>query len=262
MISRAYITEWREKVFWKTDSQVEQDLILSRLLVEIFSNKLLSEKLLFRGGTAIYKLYYREPVRYSEDIDLVQQEASAAGDLLSEIRKVCNPFLGKPRWKQTKERVTFYYKVDSEIPPVVPMKFKIEINTREHFTVFGEKKKEFTVSSRWFTGNCKIKTYSLDELLGTKMRALYQRSKGRDLFDLWYGLKYGGANPQYIVIAFRKYIREQGLSVSKKEFLNNLREKLDDPNFRKDIDILLSPRVNYSPEAGFKLVVRELIELL
>ncbi len=56
MISRAYITEWREKVFWQMDSQVEQDLILSRLLVEIFSSKLLSEKLLFRGGTAIYKL--------------------------------------------------------------------------------------------------------------------------------------------------------------------------------------------------------------
>lgn len=40
MISRAYITEWRDKMPWKLDSQVEQDLILSRLLVELFSDNL------------------------------------------------------------------------------------------------------------------------------------------------------------------------------------------------------------------------------
>ena len=40
------------------------------------------------------------------------------------------------------------------------------------------------MASRWFTGAAKVLTYDLDELLGTKLRALYQRKKGRDLFDL------------------------------------------------------------------------------
>jgi predicted nucleotidyltransferase component of viral defense system len=60
---------------------------------------------------------------------------------------------------------------------------RTEINTREHFTVYGIERVPFSVSSRWFEGVCEIPSYALDELLGTKLRALYQRRKGRDLED-------------------------------------------------------------------------------
>ena len=84
MIPRDYITEWRVEAPWVQDSQVEQDLVISRALVEIFSHPLLSESLAFRGGTALYKLHIRPAARYSEDIDLVQIEAE-----LSELY-LCN----------------------------------------------------------------------------------------------------------------------------------------------------------------------------
>ena len=38
MISGAYIKEWRQKVPWSQNYQVEQDLIICRALVEIFSH--------------------------------------------------------------------------------------------------------------------------------------------------------------------------------------------------------------------------------
>ncbi len=79
MIPRDYITEWRVEAPWVQDSQVEQDLVISRALVEIFSHPLLSKSLAFRGGTALYKLHIRPAARYSEDIDLVQIEAEPAG---------------------------------------------------------------------------------------------------------------------------------------------------------------------------------------
>ena len=41
MIPRAHITSWRAVAPWSTDAQVEQDLILSRALIEIFSNAIL-----------------------------------------------------------------------------------------------------------------------------------------------------------------------------------------------------------------------------
>ena len=81
MIPHDYITEWRAQAPWVQDFQVEQDLIISRALVEVFSHPALKDALAFRGGTALYKLYLKPAGRYSEDIDLVQTEASPAGDV-------------------------------------------------------------------------------------------------------------------------------------------------------------------------------------
>ena len=75
MIPQAYITEWSQQVPWQTNEQVEQDLVICRALVEIFSNEWLAGSLAFRGGTALNKLYLQPQPRYSEDIDLVQVRA-------------------------------------------------------------------------------------------------------------------------------------------------------------------------------------------
>lgn len=72
MIPKSYITEWRNFVPWQTNEQVEQDLVICRALIEIFSDDFLRERLAFRGGTALHKLYLEPQPRYSEDIDLVQ----------------------------------------------------------------------------------------------------------------------------------------------------------------------------------------------
>jgi len=72
VIPRDYITSWRAKVPWVQDFQVEQDLVISRALVEIFSKRELSAALAFRRGTVLHKLHINPPARYSEDIDLVQ----------------------------------------------------------------------------------------------------------------------------------------------------------------------------------------------
>ncbi len=55
MIPQRYIEEWKENAPWPTYAQVEQDLIIARTLVEIFSDDLLKTSLAFRGGTALHK---------------------------------------------------------------------------------------------------------------------------------------------------------------------------------------------------------------
>ena len=72
MIAKPYIAKWQEHAPWKEFAQIEQDLIISRTLVDIFSDDFLREHLAFRGGTALHKLYLNPAPRYSEDIDLVQ----------------------------------------------------------------------------------------------------------------------------------------------------------------------------------------------
>ena len=156
MIPRDFITEWRLEAPWIDDRQVEQDLVISRALVEIFSDEVLRTQLAFRGGTALYKLFLKPAARYSEDIDLVQVEAGSAGDLMDHLHAVMDSWIGKPRYKQTEGRITFAYRFESEETLPIPLKLKIEINTREHFSIYGTQLVPFQVQSRWFEGACDI----------------------------------------------------------------------------------------------------------
>jgi len=251
--------EWRQAHPWQGDHQVEQDLLLSRALVDLFSNEFLSEALAFRGGTALHKLYLAPPRRYSEDIDLVQVQAGAIGPIYDAVQAVLNSWLGEPSRKRGRGVANLVCRADSTGPQVVPLRLKIEINTREHFTIHGLAHREFGVGSRWYTGHCRLTTYSLEELLGTKMRALFQRRKGRDLFDLWLGLTDGGADPDRIVTAFHHYMQAEGARVSRQEFRDNLVAKREHPGFLSDIETLVVEGVEFDATGAAAVVEEELV---
>lgn len=241
MIPRDFITAWRAHAPWVQDVQVEQDLVISRALVEIFSRPRLAKALAFRGGTALYKLHLRPAARYSEDIDLVQVASESIGPTLDELREVLDPWLGVPVRKVKEGTITLVYRFASEDPTPLPMRLKVEINSREHFTVWGHSRHPFEVASRWFSGKADILSYSLDELLGTKLRALYQRKKGRDLFDLGLALSERKPNPAKIVQAFTHYMKAEGANVTRAIFEENLAGKLKDARFAADMRPLLAP---------------------
>jgi len=187
MIPQAYITEWNQQVPWQSMEQVEQDLVICRALVELFSDDYLAQNLAFRGGTALHKLFLSPQQRYSEDIDLVQISAVPFGPIADRIRERL-AFLGEPKRRPKAHNFTMYFRFESEFPPVMNLRLKVETNTREHFTINDLVKVAFDVNSKWFKGGCMLTTYVLEELLGTKLRALYQRKKGRDLYDLYIAL--------------------------------------------------------------------------
>jgi len=262
MIPRADIVAWRSRVTWKSDAQIEQDLILSRTLVELFSEKFLTMKLAFRGGTALHKLHLAPASRYSEDLDFVQITAGPIGSVLDAIRKALDPFLGKPTWKQKQASLVLVYRMASEIPPIANLRLKIEVNTREHFTVIGFEKRPFEVNSRWFSGRCELTTYDLNELLGTKLRALYQRRKGRDLFDLWFALTRGKAKPHSVIEVFQKYMVASGLTITREKFKQNRFLKMNDHDFLHDTDGLLQTGVVYDPQVAYRFVNDSVLSLL
>jgi predicted nucleotidyltransferase component of viral defense system len=240
---------------------VEQDLIIERALVELFSNDFLRENLAFRGGTAIYKLYFKPQVRYSEDIDLVQIKSGPIKPVLQEIRKALS-FLGTKRdVEKTIHNVTVRYKFNTEIEPIVSSKLKIEINSREHFTVLGWKKINQSMSSSWFTGSCNIVSFELEELLGTKLRALYQRKKGRDLFDLFYAISNADVDTGSVIHCFREVMKSGGgKAITAKEFIINMDEKIKNPYFRGDIVGLIRPGVSFDMDESYELVRKALLE--
>lgn len=261
MIPTAYIDAWRARAPWPEPHQVEHDLILSRAIVEIFSSEALRSRLAFRGGTALYKLHL-PPARYSEDIDLVQTVPGSIGDTLDALRATLDPWLGSPKREFSEGRVTLSWRTLSEGEPPVKLKVKVEINSREHFTVFGLQHTPFAVSSRWFSGQALVPTYTLEEMLGTKLRALYQRRKGRDLFDLWDALTGTTVAADRVIEAFQRYMKEEGHGISRAEFEQNLALKLEDNRYTGDVSPLLAPAIVWDATVAASVVHRELLTRL
>jgi len=262
VIPADFIAEWREKVPWVLSAQVEQDLVISRALVEIFGDEQLSRALAFRGGTALYKLHLTPAARYSEDVDLVQKAGEPIGPTIDRIRARLDPWLGPPKRAFKEGRVTLLYRVRSEDPEPVPLRLKVEINSREHFSVLGFKTKELAIRSRWYTGRAQIATYALDELLGTKLRALYQRRKGRDLFDLWWASEQAEVDLDRVVACFGDYLDADGLRVSRAEMEANLAVKVKDPRFLADLQLLLAPGIEWDLDAAAEWLAKEVVPRL
>lgn len=265
MIPKAYIDAWRSVAPWSDPSQTEQDLVLSRALVELFSNDFLKENLGFRGGTALHKLYLYPQARYSEDIDLVQLKPGKAKPMLEAIRDQLL-FLGGKDDRQVKlneHNCTVYYQFETEMSPPPRMRVKIEINTREHFNVLGLLKEPFSVDNPWFQGSTEITAYQPEEILGTKLRALYQLKKGRDLFDLYYALENLDVNLDKIIECFHAYMElEENKAPTTREFELNLEEKMRDTEFAGDITALLRPGIEYDQDEAYRKIMNIVISRL
>lgn len=257
MIPQSYITAWRKQAPWQENYQVEQDLIIQRALIALFSEEFIRGRLAFRGGTALHKLYLAPAVRYSEDIDLVQVKAEPFGAIIDRVRGQLS-FLGTPRIKQKRHNNTIVYSILSEDD--VPMKLKIEVNTREHFSIYGLQDIPVTLDSGWDNGEALVPTYGLEELLATKLRALYQRKKGRDLFDLWYALNNVDVNVDKVIEAFKHYMNEEGNNVSRKEFIENMEKKIEDADFTGDMNGLLRSGIEYNIDEAYEFVKANLLK--
>lgn len=243
MIPLSQIIQWRQTAPWTDDMQVEQDLILSRAIVEIFSNPFLADQLAFRGGTALHKLFFSPAARYSEDIDLVRTAKGGIKEIIDALRNCLEPWLGQPKTRQTRQSFKLLFYFSPEISASIKQKIKIEINIHENYAVLERLNKHFTVQSDWFSQGTQVNTFQLEELLATKLRALYERKKGRDAFDLWLAMKEKEFDPKKTMAVFSEYMTRDKKIITKKLFVDNLDLKLQNSAFLDDIEPLLAPRL-------------------
>jgi len=246
LIPASYLQEWSAKAPWPDLRQIEQDLIICRALCDLFNSPALAGKIAFRGGTAIHKLLFRQPLRYSEDIDLVQTEPEAIGPTVDAIRDVLS-WLGKCKRAQAEHSMHLVFKFAPEADPETTLKLKVEINTREHESLYGIKKYPFEVDSRWHRAKTKIASFEPEELFGTKLRALLQRRKNRDLFDLNQGLKQLSMNPDKLIACFEHYLALEGKSITRAAAEQRMLEKLT-RSLTEDIAPLLPTGVTFTED--------------
>lgn len=242
MIPAQNIVAWSKTTPWAEPRQVEQDLIIARALVELFSDPFLRTELRFRGGTALNKLHFPKPLRYSEDIDLVRTTAGPIRPVLDKIRDVLVPWLGEPRFDQSPVAPKFRFSVEAEDKSsAAPIRLKVEINTREREAYDPPTAIPLKVENPWFTGAAEIPTFSNEELLATKLRALLQRNKGRDLIDLSHALEiFPKLNAARVVELLGRYLALSGQVISRADAERRMLEKLERRDFLADVRPLLT----------------------
>jgi Nucleotidyl transferase AbiEii toxin, Type IV TA system len=258
MIPQRHITQWSTVVGWPRVEQVEQDLLLLRLIVDISNDPYLGDELVFRGGTCLHKLRMSSALRYSEDLDYVRRSSGPIKEMMVALRAI-----GERLGMQVNVEISKYPKVKFRAPfetGIGTMRIKIEVNTYERSPALPFDRVPFTVTSDWFTGHADVLTFSTAELVATKIRALYQRSKGRDLFDLWLALTVLNIPPEEILDAFHPY-RPDGLTSILS--ISNLQAKLSTGDFRHDITPLMRRTlVGYDPDTAGQMVIDRLLARL
>lgn len=278
MIPRAEIIRWRAHAPWAMDSQIEQDLLLTRAIVSIFADPFLKDRVAMRGGTALHKVHLAPARRYSEDIDLVLVGAQPIRDVTRAIERVLKRLLGKPTRsfgasaqlavrnfvKPSKIQRIEYEFVPTNTPPA-KASLKIEVNYSESRPYYEIVHLPYAPPLPEFDGGgIGLASYDIDEMLGTKMRALFQRRQGRDLFDLWlaWTSSESGAppirvRPARVGAAFSDYMRREGAVVNRTEYESRLASKLRLPEFRDDMTAMIYPDVKaYDVDRAAEIVRR------
>jgi predicted nucleotidyltransferase component of viral defense system len=254
MIPMMNIVAWGRTVPWVEQRQVEQDLIISRALVELFSDPFLREQLRFRGGTALNKLHFPKPLRYSEDIDLTRTDGGPIGPVLDRARQVLEPWMGRAQFEQSKIAPKLRFRLPAEDQAsTAPIRIKLEIHTRERIAYDPPSFVPFEVTNPWFTGSAEVTTFSKEEILATKLRALLQRDKGRDLLDLAHAKAvFDDLDVPRVVACFNQYLSASGDIITRAQAEERMFGKLESPDFLADVRPLLaaSEAENFDEDAA------------
>jgi len=260
VIPEAAITQWGTSRSWPSPAAIEQDLLLARMIVEIYNHPVLAAELVFRGGTCLHQVVLDAPLRYSEDLDFVRRTNAGIGPLFDALREVAADVGLRVRGTDIGQHPKMRLTAAGEDDPNVLLRIKVEINTHETSPAERLVTRPFSVTSSWFSGRTQVRTFTDAELVSTKIRALYQRKKGRDLFDMWLGVTELGLSGAQLLAAFGPY-RPEGLTPELA--IDNLRAKLADEAFRSDLAPLLSTvPADYDIDRAGELVIAEVLSHL
>lgn len=276
-ITRQDILAHQAVVPWAAPYQVEQDLLLCRAMVALFEDAFLSRQIAMRGGTLLHKVHLAPTSRYSEDIDLVVVGDRPEDHVRRAIRRVLKDVLGNPKasvWDtlvlalrnavQPSRVLRMTYSLPSIIEPGRALGIVVEANVTERTPYRAVVEMPFGFPFRGGIIQARIKGYDIHEMLGTKMRAMFQRKRGRDLFDLYWALTKSSqpVDPAAIIESFQHYLQQEGTTAGRAEFIAILDGHLKDRGFCSDMEPLLRAGAHYDPQVAGDYIKANLLSRL
>jgi predicted nucleotidyltransferase component of viral defense system len=276
-LTRRDVLAHQGAVLWPSQRQVEQDLLLCRAMAALFNDRFLRTQVAMRGGTLLHKVYLAPAARYSEDIDLVVFGNRPEDHIRKALRRVLVDVLGNPKTPvraalglavrntvKPSRVLRMTYSVPSISEPGTTLDIVIEANVTERTPHRRIVEIPFEFPFRDSLIKTLINGYDIHEMLGTKMRALFQRKRGRDLFDLYWALTQASqpVNPTAIIESFQHYLRQEGSAAGRAEFIQILESYLTDRGFCSDMDQLLRKGIVYDPQQAGEYIKATLLSLL
>jgi predicted nucleotidyltransferase component of viral defense system len=184
---------------------VEKDYVLDWILWGMFQNEYLKNKLVFKGGTAIHKMYFTD-WRFSEDLDFTTVTQIGKDELENAITRLCETVRKQSGIELRQKEMVASGDKDSE------WSFEVRI---EYIGPRGQKRDPLPTILLHITNDELLKdkpiakimiaphidlpiefptlTYSLEEILSEKIRTVFhQRCWPRDIYDTWRLIKEGG----------------------------------------------------------------------
>jgi predicted nucleotidyltransferase component of viral defense system len=208
----------------------EKNYVNSWILWAIYTSQY-GDNLLFKGGTALSKLYFPETWRYSEDLDFgVEGEYRGSeaelGDVLEDAARASGiDFeVTKHRELQKEAYPTHYVDIDIQYTAVLGHKntTSLDVMIDEHVAFTPETHRHSYEDVPEF----ELNAYSLEEIFAEKLRALYQRSQARDYYDLYRMITEADVDDSVIRPAFTRKCEHDGLDIDLRDGLP--REKRDE----------------------------------
>lgn len=276
-LTRRDVTVHQAAVPWPSQRQVEQDLLLCLAMTALFDDKFLRSHIAMRGGTLLHKVHLAPAARYSEDIDLVVFGDRPEGHIAKAVRRVLRPVFGRPAdsiWDTIQLAIRnvvrpsrvlrLTYSVPSVSEPGATLDIVVEANVTERAPHRAIVQIPFEYAFREAPVKSVLNGYDLHEMLGTKMRALFQRKRGRDLFDLYWALTKANppVDPAAIAESFLHYLKQEGGIAARAEFVGILESHLADRGFCTDMEPLLRAGETYDPQQAGQLVREHLLARL
>lgn len=189
----------------------EKDYMLL-VVMSIISNSDLKEKLIFKGGTAIHHCYLPQ-LRFSEDLDFTSLDKSITLETIKKLLEsedfleIKKDFVSKATIKI--ERLKY------SGPLELPNSLKVEIDRYQN-VVLPSSIKEY--KNIWGI-NCKVRVMDYKEICAEKLRAINERARYRDFYDLYLMLEKFKLNIKKILQILKQ--KETRKPISKTSILSN-----------------------------------------
>lgn len=234
MISVEELTHWRSAVPWNDDEQVAQDLILARLVVEVANDPLLHRAVTFKGGTCLHKVWLDVPWRYSEDLDYQLTEPIDLRDLITAYRALGE----KVGFSETNRNINsqFVHVLMTGTNHVGdPLRVKTDIQRAPRRLPDGTEPQEFHVDSPGFQGGGFIPAFPPEEIIASKVIAVYQRKRPRDLFDMWAAIRSDLVEAKDVAASYGTYRPPDPRHWTARQAARSLVERVTDHEYVADL---------------------------
>jgi len=222
----------RQRPGWDIQ-QVEQDIVLTRLMAEVANDKYLAEALVLKGGTCLHKLWLPEPWRYSKDLDYARTEDTPMGATFDALRAAGQRVgMNGTRTRVSSGRLVSHVTYRATYADGATMKITVDIPTSPPAVPAQTRTRTLTVAHPGGTTTAEIVSVTPEEMIASKAAAVFVRRQPRDAYDVWAATAAGLTTAQQAAARFQHY-RTSGWSLGRA--VSNLDAKWADAHYLAEL---------------------------